>query len=158
MRFLLAFTFAAVLLGCTPMPDVSMQASPSASRPAADGIAAVLNQSRRTQGLSSLNRSARLDRVAAGHAADMVRGGFFSHTSSDGSPLIRRIRNSGYNACFASENIAWGQRSEAAVFSEWMKSPGHRRNILSRKPTQFGFARVDSPKGPFWTMVFARPC
>jgi uncharacterized protein YkwD len=55
------------------------------------------------------------------------------------------------------ENIAAGQRTPAAVMDAWMKSPGHRANILNCgfRVIGMGVATVTgSPFGIYWTQNF----
>ena len=62
----------------------------------------------------------------------MVRCGF-SHTAC-GHSFEYRITEAGYRWTRVAENLAWGSGSLGgpyAIFSEWMRSPGHRANILS---------------------------
>ena len=116
---------------------------------------AAINSSRAAQGRSALDYSPRLEAVARAHGEDMARKGFFSHTGSDGSEIGQRLSRGGYTFCFGAENIALGQPSLEVVMASWMKSPGHRRNILSRKAKDVGLARVT---GNYWVMVLAAPC
>ena len=143
---------ASFLVGCgsNSAPDV-------ARAPVATpyyGFTDALNAKRREAGLRGLKRSGQLDRIAEGHAADMTRYAFFDHTGSDGSTPLKRVRRTGYNACYAAENIAWGQTSEEQVFVEWHASPSHRKNNLSKKATHYGLGRA----GKNWVTVFASDC
>lgn len=60
----------------------------------------------------------------------------------------------GYNACFAAENIANMWPSEAAVLAAWLGSAGQRANILNPKARAFGLAQ----DGDNWVVVLAAPC
>lgn len=54
------------------------------------------------------------------------------------------------------ENIASGYPTAAAVMRGWMHSPGHRRNILSRKFTRIGLGLAYTDNGtPYWVQNFA---
>ena len=49
----------------------------------------------------------------------------------------------GYRWTWVAENLAWGSGSLGrpyAIFSEWMRSPGHRANILSPGFRDLGIA------------------
>ena len=50
------------------------------------------------------------------------------------------------------ENIAFGQPSVASVNLAWMKSPGHRRNILHRNFRFVGFGKAGA--SPYWVANF----
>jgi uncharacterized protein YkwD len=70
----------------------------------------------------------------------MVRKGFFQHGN-----FVARILNTRYvtrrQAWSLGENIAWGTGSlgtPAQTVRAWMRSPGHRANILSRRFRDIG--------------------
>ncbi len=50
---------------------------------------------------------------------------------------------------FRTDEVVWPN-----VIRAWMNSPGHRRNILNPKVTEFGVARAP---GNYWVLVMARP-
>lgn len=87
---------------------------------------------RRGQGLPVLGGSAALDRAAGHKSADILRCDEFSHEAC-GREFTYWIERSGYRGCSLAENIAWGNGglgSARSIFSSWMRSPGHRENIL----------------------------
>jgi uncharacterized protein YkwD len=98
----------------------------------------LLNGERRAHGLKPLSPSRRLERAAARHSRDMVRRRYFAHESLSGASFVDRIRRSGYlrraSRWMVAENLAWGagtRASAAAIVDAWMRSPGHRRNVLT---------------------------
>lgn len=113
-----------------------------------------VNGFRRSKRRAPLVWSPVLDRVAAAHAQDMARSGFFSHTGSDGSDIGVRLDRAGYGWCAAAENIAKGHGSVADVLEGWRASPGHRRNMLNREVTEMALAQAP---GKLWVMVLGRP-
>ncbi len=113
-----------------------------------------LNSARSGPGLNPLSYNAKLAAAAQVHADDMSANSFMDHVGSDGSTFDQRITAQGYNWSWAAENIAQGYTSEAAVFAAWMASPGHRANMLSAEPTEFGLARAP---GNYWALELARP-
>ena len=117
-------------------------------------VVTLVNAQRTKVGCAPMRNSPALDRAARLHSADMARYDYFSHTSRDGRSPWQRIRAQGYPYGSA-ENIAAGQRSASAVVSAWMKSAGHRRNILncSNKAVGVGVARGGSYR-IYWTQVF----
>ncbi len=115
---------------------------------------AEMNSARSGPGLNPLSYNAKLAAAAQAHADDMSANNFFDHVGSDGSTFGQRIRAQGYDYAWAGENIAWGYGSEAALFAAWMNSPGHRANILSPEPTEFGLALAP---GNYWVLELARP-
>lgn len=99
----------------------------------------LLNEKRAKRGLRRLRLNADLHRAARRHARDMSLRNYFSHTSLGGRSWLTRIRRTGYlsgaRSWRAAENIAWGSGSletPRAIVRAWMRSPGHRRNILGR--------------------------
>lgn len=117
------------------------------------GIMSILNQERAARGLPALREDARLSRASRLHAQDMVANDYFAHVGLNGSTLSTRARAAGYT-CVAAENIAIGQKTNAAVMTAWMNSPPHRRNIMLSDTAEFGIGRV----GDMWVMMFGRGC
>lgn len=129
----------------------------------------LLNQRRANAGLPRLQADRRLAKAARGHSASMAASNFFSHTGLDGSSSTDRIRATGYlsgaRSWATGENIAWGSYDWAtprAIVKAWMRSPGHRANILSRSFDEIGIGVVrDAPvagvqRGATYTTDFGR--
>ncbi len=114
----------------------------------------MLNTVRSNNGVASLQADQRLMATAQSHAQDMATNGYFSHIGRNGSNVMQRIHVQGYNACFAAENIAWGQHSESEVMQAWINSPGHQHNNVSPRAVAYGVGNV----GDVWVLVFGRPC
>lgn len=93
-----------------------------------------------------------LEKAAVAHSKDMKKNNFFSHTGSDGSAVSNRIEKAGYQWMAFGENIGLGYTSEKEAVAAWLKSPGHCKNIMSPKFSDFGAARV----GLYWTQVFGK--
>jgi uncharacterized protein YkwD len=103
------------------------------------------NRERARHGLPRLRENPLLRRAAERHTDNMVSERFFDHTSPSGSTMVERIRRTGYTKRARSwalgENIAWGSGSlatAAQIHRSWMKSPGHRANILQRSFREIG--------------------
>lgn len=154
-RILFALPVLALLAACGPDGSDSGSGTPSGQTAS---MLELVNAERAADGQAPVRLNARLSEAAQGHAEDMIANNFFSHTSSNGDTLSDRVAETGYTACYASENIAFGQRDEEEVMEAWMNSDGHRRNILAEQPEDFGFARVDSSRGIHWVQVFGRSC
>ncbi len=124
------------------------------------GPALSLTSARRGRfGLPALVSSSRLMRAAQAHANFMARNGIMGHVGAGGSTLSQRIDASGYRACFAAENVAYGQSTAQEVLVAWMNSPGHRRNILDDRASQAAVASaIDGAGRVYWAMLLARPC
>lgn len=89
--------------------------------------------------------------VAFNHCMDMYQNNFTSHFGSDGSDPGERLKKHGYNHSTAGENVGMGYLTESEIISAWMRSPGHRKNILDASFHKIGVARV----GNYWTMILS---
>ncbi|WGH79744.1 CAP domain-containing protein [Jannaschia ovalis] len=127
--------------------------------PAGAGVLDAVNAQRGAAGLPALAEDAALTRAAETQAVHMAQTGQLSHAGPRGRGVLPRIRGAGFGACFAAENVAWGQRDLAEVTAGWMRSPGHRRNILDRRATHGGLALAKTADGrPYWALVLAARC
>lgn len=67
---------------------------------------------------------------------------------------MRDIINLGFSN--VAENIAYGQKTPEEVMKTWMKSMGHRNNILNSKFTDIGCGMSLSQDGRlYWCVCFA---
>jgi uncharacterized protein YkwD len=97
------------------------------------------NAERTKRGMLPLKSNAALTRAAEWLAKDMADRGYFDHTDRQGRDIDKRLPDFGYAEYRAmGENIAAGQRSAEEVVAGWMKSPGHRANILEPKFREIG--------------------
>ena len=125
-------------------------AKPSAAGVAAAGQATVclLNRERAQRGLPALRVNDLLSAASLEHSQDMVRRGYFEHTSPDGRDVRDRLRAVGYSrgaSASTGENIAYGfaaKSTPAAIVRIWMSSPGHRADILRPAFTEIGIGIV----------------
>jgi len=117
-------------------------------------VVSLSNKERVRAGCKALPVNPQLLWAARGHSKYMARTGRFSHTGAAGSTFITRARAAGYTTA-RSENIAWGYRSAGDVVKAWMKSPGHRRNLLDCGAKTFAVGVVFSANGtPYYTQDF----
>jgi hypothetical protein len=132
----------------------------SASEPIDPTIGELLaahNFIRNQRKLKPLTLSASLCKSAEVQARDMANCERMSHTGSDGSNPIQRARRVGYASNWVGENVAVSQWTVDQVMTEWMDSPGHRRNILGNY-TEMGAGCVQDPLGNlFWCVNFGAP-
>ena len=112
----------------------------------------LVNQIRAENGLSALSVNWELSRVARYKSEDMSSSRYFSHTSPTYGTPFQMMRSFGLSYRTAGENIAYGQRTPAAVVDAWMNSSGHRANILNASYTQIGVGYCAS--GSYWTQMF----
>ena len=83
-------------------------------------VARLVNEQRAKNGLSPLTLNWELSRVARYKSEDMARNRYFSHTSPTYGTPFEMIRSFGLSYRSAGENIAYGQRTPAAVMDAWM--------------------------------------
>ncbi len=136
--------------------------APPASRPSSVASALVdsTNAERRRAGLSTLRANDRLMQAAQIQAGQLLAEGRLAHDLPDARypRLPDRLGAVSYKWQAAGENLALGQRDAAQAMASWMKSSGHRSNILNRSFTEIGVARIVGRNGrPYWVQVFARP-
>ncbi len=115
-------------------------------------VARLVNEQRTKNGLPALTLNWELSRVARYKSEDMARNRYFSHTSPTYGTPFEMIRSFGLSYRSAGENIAYGQRTPAAVMDAWMNSSGHRANILNASYTQIGVGYYAN--GNYWTQMF----
>lgn len=115
-------------------------------------VVRLVNAQRAQNGLKPLAENWELSRVARYKSADMASRRYFSHESPTYGSPYQMMRSFGISFRSAGENIAYGQRTPAAVVSAWMNSSGHRANILSSSYTQIGVGYHEA--GNYWTQMF----
>ncbi|WP_395940825.1 CAP domain-containing protein [Bacillus sp. FJAT-22090] len=110
------------------------------------------NQERAKAGLKPLTIDSKLTQSAQAKSQDMKNKNYFSHTSPTFGSPFDQMKSNGITYKSAGENIAMGQRTAAEVMDAWMKSPGHRENIMNPAYTHIGVGLSDS--GFYWTQQF----
>jgi uncharacterized protein YkwD len=113
-----------------------------------------VNAVRRNHGLRPLRIERRLTSAADRHAVSMGKTGYFRHElftpwrSPRWNWFGRWIRwfypGPGYSSWSAGENLAWGAPRLTArqTVRAWLKSPGHRANLLRRSWRNVGVAAL----------------
>ncbi len=125
--------------------SASMAGCGALSVPGTPETAPSLNGFRASHGLSQLRTDGALAALASEHAADMARrdnldhNGFMSHRAPRGA---------------RAENVAYGCKETTCVIEQWVKSSGHRTNMLIPSLTRYGLASATSPSGKkYWTLL-----
>ncbi len=96
------------------------------------------NEKRSYEGLNMLNENEILNLAAQMKANDMAANGYFAHTSPDGKSPWYWIKLAGYDYKYAGENLAVNFKQSENITEAWMKSPGHRANIMKGVYTEMG--------------------
>jgi uncharacterized protein YkwD len=144
---------AGVMMTASPAEAAPVKAKAAEQTLQAD-ILRLTNDQRAEHGCGALTPNAQLTEAARGHSAWMGRTGEFSHTGRGGSNFVARAKAAGY-ARPSAENIAWGYRSAAELVGAWMRSPGHRANILNCRSKTVGIGAVYAQNGaPYYTQDF----
>lgn len=143
----------AALFGAVVMASPAEAAAPTAARMVTDIVNAT-NRYRAQAGCAKVRMDANLGKAARGHSAWMAQTRKFSHVGSGNSTFATRVKRTGYTAPL-SENIAYGYRSGAQVAASWMKSPGHRANMLNCRAKAVGVGAAYASNGTtYFTQVF----
>jgi uncharacterized protein YkwD len=143
-----------------PAPGGPYSVYPDATADAyADAVFAEVNAQRTQKGLPALRRNPHLDAVAQAHGAHMVQARFFEHESPLGMQAADRIAAAGGpDWTWVGENIAAGYQTPEIAVDQWMKSKGHRHNILNEQFEETGIGVLYDPRsyyGWYWIQVFA---
>lgn len=98
----------------------------------------LINRLRHSDHLHSLRFNDNLHAVAVGQASEMVIGDYFGDDNRAGETPLQRIVATSYPAHAArvstAQNIGWGtgpNATPAAMMRAWLRSPPHRRIILT---------------------------
>ncbi len=149
MLFAVVFLCLAVVL-----PAAQARPAGTAAREASSEISllAAVNAARSANGLRPLAVDAALTRVAQAHSARLLRVNTLSHGA-----FGTRLARSGARGPAYGENLAYGAGSLAAaraIVASWLRSPGHRANLLRPGFRRIGIgARVGSFAGRGGTLV-----
>jgi uncharacterized protein YkwD len=113
------------------------------------------NEARQKEKLPPLKPNKTLFAVARAHSANMARQNQMNHVL-DGKSPGQRIKASGYAYSSFGENIAFSMGwSLAQVMDGWMKSPGHRANILRKEYREIGIGiATNEDNKTYYTQVF----
>lgn len=115
------------------------------------------NAYRAKAGLTPLVVNPELEAAADEQARDMAKRRKMGHKGGDGSSPFDRMKRQGYTFRAAAENVAYGFDDVGEVMTGWMKSPGHRRNILGNF-SEIGVGRVIARDGAsYWCVTFGTP-
>jgi len=154
LNFSIKFIFIFFIFGChsndnnkwndlkknEPQPEEKKEESFS------DKLLVLHNRQRELRGRVGLSINNDLMLYAQKHAKWMAYRNLLKH--SDISVLMGKFHTAG-------ENIAWNQENEYEVVDAWMKSNGHRENIINRQFSKVGFGLLPANDGSlYWCTVF----
>lgn len=119
----------------------------------------LVNQERRKKRLNDLDWNGNLAKLARNYSKKMAKESFFGHYDTDGKSVVERANDAkirGWRAI--GENLFYCQAFDgfsSLAVRGWMKSAGHRRNILNGNFTSSGIGIAKSRSGDIYiTQVF----
>jgi uncharacterized protein YkwD len=126
-----------------------------------EAVFAMTNDLRRRNGLPAFLKDECCGDAARGHSADMFTRNYFSHTDPEGRSVQGRMPANPAIRLWG-ENIWTGrgynprqiQYLAQKIMDSWMKSPGHRKNILSPGYTHLGVGVITNYQEVKATQVF----
>lgn len=104
-----------------------------------------------------LELSERLCNAIDGHVHELAHfQRHLSHKGLDGSDKMQRMKDAGFDVEYCHENLGRNQRTPEHVVSSWMKSPSHRKCMLTPRAERVGFAVAENKSGEtYWGMDVA---
>jgi uncharacterized protein YkwD len=114
------------------------------------------NQFRASNGLAPLQMEAFSSRLAWGHSRNMATGvAAFGHENFEERCDALRLELGTVSAC--AENVAMGTLDAKGVVDGWIKSPGHRKNMLGDFNTiGIGSYRKGNSNILYFTQLFSK--
>lgn len=102
-----------------------------------------VNRERIKVGILPLTLDEQMRDLARAHAKDMLERGYFSHYTPERLSPFDRLEMANINYTYAGENLAFAPDGQIAM-EGFMKSEGHRENILSRNFKKVGIGVIDA--------------
>jgi hypothetical protein len=157
MKYFLAFFL--LLSSVSPLNSFAAVETPQIN---ASSLFSLTNAARQENGKSSFVWDDRLASIAEKKLNDMFTRGYFDHQDPDGNTAGARAIAAGYDYTLFGENLAMGWfDNDHALIDAWMKSAGHRKNILFNDFTSIGIAvderSFDGEQTLIAIQLFARP-
>jgi uncharacterized protein YkwD len=148
-------TAGGTLLGGAAIDAEAAQADPAAPRDTVDkSLFQEINNVRGQHGVAPVRYSAGLDRAATERSTDMARRGYFGHTLPGGQWFARVVSQSypttGFRSWKVGENLLWSAPARSSIFivRAWLRSPKHRRVLLSPSWREGGIGAVRVRSAP----------
>ena len=137
-----------------PLTGFSDQNENAALREYAVRVIELVNEERIKAGFEALAESDLLYGAASVRAAELET--LFSHNRPDGSLCFTVFGDFNLSCKARAENIAAGHKSPEIVVEAWMKSEGHRKNILNPAYGNIGVGVFQDAAGKLcWVQLFS---
>ena len=117
----------------------------------------VVNEYRTKKGLRPLKAYYELDSIARGHSHYMAKNRTCNHIGfSNRSAQARRATGSGYigENCFRYPARVYNAHVARRLVQGWMKSPGHRANLMNPRYAKIGIGIVTKSGYVYATQIF----
>lgn len=150
-----------ILLSCTGIAK-TQGSSTTSTRTVISGapsfeadVLALVNKYRKTKGLGPLQMHVAITEESRIHSYNMANNVVpFSHDGFNNRSKNLASKIPGLRS--VAENVAFGQVTAKEVVDDWIKSPGHKKNIEGNY-TQTGIGIVANKKGVlYYTQIFVR--
>ena len=117
-------------------------------------IVVLMNDNRRSAGLSEFTQSDVLNQLAQVRANELCQ--VFAHIRPNGSDCFTILSENGVLYQTAGENIAMGYVDADDVMNGWMSSEGHKANMLNGAFAQvgIGIVPIEDQSGYYWVQIF----
>lgn len=102
----------------------------------------LLNNERKSRGLTELEEDVTLRQTGRDHCTDMFQRGYFSHYTPEGKSPFDRMAEHNAQFSYAGENLALAPNVKLAM-QGLINSPGHQANILSKNFGKVGIGIID---------------
>lgn len=118
-----------------------------------------INEERAERDLRPIRVDTRIAAVARARSTDMVAREYFAHLDPDGLEFWDHLDAAGIRWSHAGEIIALNSRSPLSdsargAVQQWMASPGHRDQIVSRVFNYAGVGVATTGGVSYWTVMF----
>ena len=94
--------------------------------------------------------------IAQRRANDMAAQGYFSHVSPQGKRAWDFMKDAKYTYLSAGENLALNYKTDKSIVNAWMKSPGHKKNIVNANYNRIGIGIAWSGPNLYVVQLFSQ--
>jgi len=113
----------------------------------------LVNKERVKNDITPLTLNNKLTQAAINKAKDLAKNNYFSHNSPEGKKFSSWIKETEYEYSFIGENLAKDFSDSESTIKAWLKSSGHRENILNENFTETGITIYEN----IVVQIFGRP-
>lgn len=117
----------------------------------------LVNLERKNENLSPLVLDEKLNEIAKIKVNLLIKEGKLNHLAGGYKSLGEFLRTYDVDFLMAGENIARKTRTNEETMNLWLKSKGHRANILNKNFTNIGIAKGSDENGDiYWVQIFVK--